>query len=104
MITNLVLAVFISISTNWTTMETTYQNCTNSGCLVYHVPLQKQIGIVSKDTFVRWTNGTEKVVESVPIETIHREIRLPFNNIFMTNRFEQVWQIEDLTNEINKTR
>jgi hypothetical protein len=130
MITNILVTALIAISTNWVTTEIIYTPCKNPGCLVYHMPTYKQAGIVSRDTFITWTNGVKVVVDSIPIETLQRIIPFEINNFFTeingiellksteksylapTNKFSQITlelcneaaKFNTQTNEINQIR
>jgi hypothetical protein len=89
MITNLVVTALIAISTNWVTTEIIYPPCKNPGCLVYHMPIYKQSGVVSRDTVIVWTNGVRAVVDSTPIETLQRVKPFDINDFFVeTNGIE----------------
>lgn len=97
--TNLVLAVILSVSTNWAPQELIYSNCTNAGCLAYHIPAYKEVGTVSENTSVVWTNGEKVVVESAVIKKIERVVQLgTFTNVLHEFNFGFI------TNEISKTR
>jgi hypothetical protein len=76
--TNLIATIIVSISTNWTTVSTTYPaQCDVPGCLVLHLPTENQVAIVSSNTvaIIDWKGVKVKaVLESVEIGKAIRSV------------------------------
>lgn len=74
--TNLIATIIVTFTTNWTTISTTYPTCTNIGCLVFHQPVQHQVGSVSSNivAVIEW-KGTQiqATLESSVSERISRD-------------------------------
>lgn len=76
--TNIIATVIISITTNWTTVSTTYPApCDIPGCLVLHLPIKNQVGIISSNTVARFEicgRDVEQVLGSAEVGRITRSV------------------------------
>lgn len=76
--TNIIATVIISITTNWTTVSTTYPApCDIPGCLVLHLPTENQVGVVTSNTVARFKlcgREVEQILEAVEIGRTSRSI------------------------------
>lgn len=76
--TNIIATIIISISTNWTTISTTYPApCDMPGCLVLHPPTENQVGVVMSNTVARFElrgREVELILEAVEIGRTSRSV------------------------------
>jgi len=74
--TNLLATILITITTNWTTVSTTYPApCGMTGCCAYHMVTVNQVGTVTSNTLAvtEWKGRkVETVLESVQIGSEQR--------------------------------
>lgn len=75
--TNLLATILVTITTNWTTVSTTYPApCGVQGCTLYHMATDNQDGSVRSNTIaiVEWKGRKiEALLESVEIRREQRQ-------------------------------
>jgi hypothetical protein len=77
--TNLLATIFFTITTNWTTVSTTYPSHAGlpANHLVYLAPQAAQVGRVFSNTYakIEWRGGTvDALLESVEIGRTNRTV------------------------------
>ena len=75
--TNIIATVLVTITTNWTTVSTTFPAPCDPGCLVLHLPTENQVGIISSNTVARFEicgREVEQVLGSAEVWRITRSV------------------------------